>query len=1215
MRSTGSILVAVCLCSLACLAQESRATLSGRVTDLQNAVIPGAEAVVTSQETGVKQQTKTNDQGIWVVQFLIPGHYSLSIAAPGFKRAERTGITLQTADWKQMDITLEIGAVAETVSVRAEAPLIDTTSATSGTVITKEQIEEMPSMSRVTTLLATLSPGVLAQDQNQNVAHLWSYNAASEFTADGGRNNIRSNEFELDGMPNTRDQGRVAFIPPPDSVQEFRVQMNAYDASIGRQTGSTIQMALKNGTAAYHGSAYWFNQNNILNANLFHTNLVGGSKPPIHFNEYGGTFGGPVRIPKLYNGRDKTFFFVNFDGTRNADPRFSITSVPTDLERKGDFSQSLTTQNVGGVLTRFPIKLYDPLTPTGATGVRTQFPNNIIPSARLSGVAQKILGFIPLPNTPSDPTGNATNNYVPDSARQNKMALLAMRFDQTWNNSHKSFASLRWYHEDELSGDDFHNAATGAYQTRIPMGLGLDHVWVLSPARVLNLRWNISRFVDDNRDHGAGFDPLALGFPTSFVSQMEKPSFPRITGIIGDFGASSAGNFTGTSNYTWSAVMNQSIGKMTWKYGSEFWVLQRAASNIGTQGTFTFDNTNWTRPQATVGGSTGDGARMAAFVLGLPNSGSFPRNANSFRSQHFLGFYVQNDWRVTTKLTLNMGLRWDYETPLVERFDRSTTVFDGSVVNPISDSAQAAYAKVLASNSSNPVVQQLAAMVPAGSFKVYGAQMFAGVNGQPRGQFNTDLAEFQPRVGFAYRLRPRTVIRGGIGRFAAASYENGGQNGFSRSTSYIATQDNYFTAFDTLDNPFRGGILNPTGSALGPLTNLGQGVSWQNQDPGRMHSWEYSLHVQQEFKGWLLEVGYTHNKTYGIYQDRNGNLPSFDLWKQLRAPRFDATGRPTDRLLWDELIPNPFFQLPNVTGSLVSNQNISFNQFLRPVTILGDMTRNLNPEGKNQYDAMLVKLEHRFKDGFSLITAFTWSKLFEDTSFVGPEIAGHVEHKLGGEDRPLHFSIAPIWEIPIGRGRKLGGSMPKVLDAFVGGWEITGQYNIQSGVPVVFNATDSFFFDGKDFALSKDQQSLDRWFDTSHFYRFPDRGCDAACLAAYPAWTGVQSLPGYSWKPASSSDASKNGVYQDFGNYVRSIPTRWGDVRASRVNNLDAGIYKNFKVGERFKAQFRFETYNAFNHVRFPAPNADPTSGNFGRVTKTQQNNPRQVQMALKLSF
>jgi hypothetical protein len=232
-----------------------------------------------------------------------------------------------------------------------------------------------------------------------------------------------------------------------------------------------------------------------------------------------------------------------------------------------------------------------------------------------------------------------------------------------------------------------------------------------------------------------------------------------------------------------------------------------------------------------------------------------------------------------------------------------------------------------------------------------------------------------------------------------------------------------------------------------------------------------------------------------------------------------------------------------------------------------------------------------------------------------PEIAGrHIEHRLGGEDRPFHLSIAPIWEIPVGRNRQLFPHMAKALDAVVGGWQISGQYNIQSGAPVSFDQNDSFFFSGKDFALSSDKRTLAQWFDTSQFYRFPDKAMDLTTLAAYPAWTGVQNLPGFNYKPAAS-DTIKNGVYQDFGTYVRTIPTRWSDVRASRVNNLDAIVAKNFSLVERVRLQFRFEVYNVFNHVRFPAPTADPTSSNFGKVNPTEQNNARLVQMALKLSF
>ncbi|MBO0858208.1 MAG: carboxypeptidase regulatory-like domain-containing protein, partial [Chloracidobacterium sp.] len=277
-------------------AQESRATLEGRVTDQQGAIIPRATVEVTSEQTGVKQRTTANDQGAWTLNFLNPGAFTITISAPNFKTFERRGVTLQVADRKQIDTMLELGEVSDHVVVTAETPLIDTNSATSGTVITSQEISEMPSMSRVATLLATLSPGVVAQDLNNNIVRMFSYIGASQFEADGGRD-IRSNNFQLDGLPNVKSGGYISFIPPSDSLQEFRVQTNAYDASIGRQAGSTINMTTKSGAKDYHGSLFWFNQNNFLNAALFQTNLTGAAKPPVHFNEYGGTFGGPVRIP------------------------------------------------------------------------------------------------------------------------------------------------------------------------------------------------------------------------------------------------------------------------------------------------------------------------------------------------------------------------------------------------------------------------------------------------------------------------------------------------------------------------------------------------------------------------------------------------------------------------------------------------------------------------------------------------------------------------------------------------------------------------------------------------------------------------------------------------------------------------------------------------------------------------------------------------------
>jgi len=1217
-----STAILLCFCLSPLWSQESRATLEGRVTDPQGALIPGASITVIAEATGVKQTTTSNEQGSWTVRFLNPGTYRLTVSAFGFKTANRTGVVLQTSDIKQVDTALEVGQLTETVTVNAEVALIDTSSATAGTVVEQEAITEIPVMSRIPFQLATLSPGVQALDQNNNVAMMWSKNAASEIRVNGGRDN-RSNEFLLDGMPN-QNGDKVAYIPPADAVAEFRIMTNAYDAQYGRQAGATLNVTVKSGTNSYHGNLYEFNRNDAYGANTFQANRSGQPKSPTRYNLYGGTFGGPVRVPWLYNGTTKTFFFVTWEGIRNQDPRAGIRSVPTAEERQGDFTNSWTTQTIGGNRVVIPITIFDPLTvdgnrttPAGTTnptfGYRTPFPGNKIPANRLSPIAQNVLKFIPLPNTVPQPTSNTASNFTPNSTRQNKMASYLQRIDHNWNEKHKSFASLRWNHMDEFTNDYYHNVTTGLHQTRINRGLGIDHVWMVSPTKILNLRFNITRYEEPVYDNAAGFNPVDLGFPAGYVAKMEQLSFPRFTGVFGDIGGS-AGNYTHTNYYNWNANLTHVRGNMTLHYGGEYRVLQEASANFGNQsGQFDF-NSNWTRRRFDQG-ETGYGSTMASFLLGLPGGGSFPRNANSFDSQRYFGAFFQNDWRVTPKLTLNIGLRWDFQRPFVERFNRRVSGFDPAVLNPISDAAQASYAaimqRVLADPVRYPFGPQLAQLVPVSAFKVYGAQLYAGVDGQPRGAVDPAWDQWQPRVGFAYRLRKNTVLRGGFGKFYQSTGSKQGQNGFSRSTPFVNSIDAGLTPYDTLAQPFRNGILEPTGSTLGAMTNLGSGVNWMSRDGHLPYAWEYSLHLQHEWKGWLLQAGYSHNETFDILWDLQQNDIGFENWNRYRTPRFDAAGKPLARpYLLDEQIPNPFYQLPGVTGSRGNSTLISIYDLMRPIKVIGGQNRSGNQWGKNRYDALQTKIERRYRNGFSVVASYTLSKLFEDTSFWGAEISGPVtEHKLGGEDRPHKFSFAPIYNLPFGKGKWIGNNMPGWLNQIVGGWQLSGQYIIQSGSPVVFDTNS--FFDGQEFMLNRSERNLDRWFDTSHFVKFPGANDD---LSLWPAWTGVHSMPGASFKPTSSADP-RNGVFADFGNFVRRYPTRWAHVRESNVNELNLGLFKNITVTEKVKAQLRGEFFNLFNRPKFDGPNTDPGSSSFGRVTPSQVNQPRVIQIALKVSF
>ncbi|HTD23972.1 MAG TPA: carboxypeptidase-like regulatory domain-containing protein [Terriglobales bacterium] len=1246
------------------LAQESRATLEGRVTDPHGGVIPKASIEVMSEETGLRQKATSNADGLWSVRFLTPGTYQVTITAQGFKTAEQKGITLEVADDKRIETAMSVGATHEVVSVTAEAPLIDTSSATAGTVIEGATISELPMESRIAYLLASLSPGVHLIPQSNNVPFMWSYAAASDVVVNGGRDH-RSNEFLLDGMPNQHGDS-VSFIPSADSVAEFRVMTNAYDAQYGRQAGATFNVGLKSGSDAYHGSIYEHYENASFNANRYEFNhaIPKIPRPVAHYNLYGGTFGGPVIFD-----RKKTFFFVSWEGIRNKDPRNnSPLSLPTLAERNGDFRNSFTTTLNAGVRSApIPINIYDPNTLSGNT--RQQFvassnPSdprynpaclapaltcpNVMPLARLDPIAMSILKFVPLPNNPNDGTSSSNGDYIPKAFRQNKMASTVVRLDHTFNDRNKTYATLRWNHEDEFTDDFFHNLGTGSFATRINWGGGIDHVWVISPTQIFDVRYNVTRFQEPTRPQGSGFDPAQLGFSQSFVGQMPEKSFPRITGVFSDRIGGGFGSYFDTTYHTWMASMTHTQGNMTWHYGGDFRVIQEAGGNFGNQsGAFRFTG-DWTRKVYNASSGNGDGSSMASFLLGLLSNSAtnqpseINRNATRFDSQHFHSLFFQNDWRVLPRLTLNMGLRWEYETPFTERFNRFTSVFDPTQLNPISDAAQAAYTNILNTMLANPdprvhsAALTLSQLVPASSYKIYGVQLFPGVNGQKRTVTNLDLHEWQPRAGFAFQLFKSTVIRGGVGRFVQSTAIKGGQNGFSRTTGVFSSLDNGKTPYDTLDNPFSNGILAPTGSSLGPLTNLGQGVDWENQDPRRPYSWQYSFQIQHQLKSWLIEAGYSHQNTYDI-QSTPGGLEQNDIgllnWLTYNTPVFNATGQPQfgpggvdigayhlGNSFLATRIPNPFQGLSTngvacnvnplpptcVGGGRGTSNQISVYDLMRPLKLLGGQSMNDNPKGSTHYDALETKLQRRFANGYSFLASYTYSKLIEITSFLGPQLAGVQEHKIGGQDAPHKLSIASIYELPIGRDRKLFRKMPRALDTFIGGWEVTGQYTFESGPPVVFG-TDSFF-DGKRPVLHGKDPSLSEWFDTTHFFKFPGSGDD---ISQWPSWTGVQNLPGGNCVPT----AAKNCVYADFANFIRTYPTRWTDVRLSRIDETNLGIYKNFRITERWRAQLRGEVFNLFNHSRFNGPNTNPGSSQFGIVAPAQVNEPRVLQFAFKITF
>jgi hypothetical protein len=1141
------------------MAQDFRASITGRVTDPSGAAIAGSRITVTNVATQVVTEVRTNDQGAFAVPYLIPGQYEVGAEAPGFKRAIQQEILLQTADRRTIDLKLEVGTATEVVEVREQASIIDTSAAVAGTVISNRTVTQIPTLTRIPYLMASLSPGVVARDMNGTIP-----NAAGNATASGIRVNggfgDTSNEYLIDGVPNNTTS-RVAFIPSADAVQEFKIVGNAYDAQYGRQAGSTINLTIRSGSNAYHGGAYHFYRDFNMAANSFQSNLSGRPKDQWKYNLWGGQVGGPVQIPRVYDGRNRTFFFFNYEGMIDEEPRFSIRSVPTAEQRAGDFSQTTTPSGSS----RAPILIYDPLTTNATTGQRQPFAGNRIPDDRINPVARKVLQYVALPNLPANPAqATGLMNYVPNIPTEDTIDSAVTRLDHQFSERHKVFATLRWNHWEESIGDAFGNIATGQLATRVNRGLGLDDVYVFGPATVLNVRYGLARWESPTVSNGLGFDPAQLGFSPSVVAGLPVRSFPSLS-IAGGLGGTPS-DYTITTNHSWIGSLTRSQGRHTLNTGAQFMILQTATFNAGSgAGSYNFTPQFTQRDFQTA--DRFSGSDVASFLLGYPASGQVSFNTSGFYSQRYLGLYLQDDWRVTSKLTLSLGLRWDVEIPQRERFLRANRGFDPSIPNPVEASAQAAYAR-------NPLPE-----LPASQFRVLGGQLFAGGNGQPERIFNTDYRTWQPRVGLAYRLDSKTAIRTGFGLFTSKTIDRGGQLGYSLDTPIVATTDGGRTPANSLDAAFPHGFLSPVGSSLGLATSLGQPPRWD--DPGRRlpYSIQSSFNVQRELPGnWLVEAGYSYNQSRRLAVSVPSNQLPLDRFLELGKPRYDSTGALLAQpFRLEDRVANPFVGLPEFVGTaLGTGATTSVLQIMSAFPQFTVFNRGLVDAGRSSYHGLQLKLEKRFSETLSLIVSHTWSKQLDYTTylFILPNLGYQLDHSLNPDDRTHYFSAGWSWELPFGRNRRFMSNAPAIVNGVIGGWQLAGVYTLQSGRPVSFSGA-NLAWNGQDASLSSSERSLDRWFRTQNFGPIP-----------------------------------KADTYA-----LRTTPTTFSTIRASRQNNADLAVFKNFRVKERMTIQFRAESFNALNHPRFGDPTTNPTSGSFGTVAKSQLNQPRIIQVALKMNF
>ncbi len=1144
IRSSAVRASVLLLFSSLCWPQEFRATISGRVIDAQGASIAGAKLRSTQKETGAKSDTVSGADGEFVLPFLTPGLYVVTAEASGFKRYVRTGLQLSTDERMTLDIALEVGQAAESVMVTSESPMLQTSTASVGQVITSRQIENMPMAGRTPLVLAQLSYGVIPTS-DPKFYRPFDNAGPSDFSIGGTPG--RSNDLLLDGAPNTTGNNRVAYNPPVDAVAEMKVEVFQTDAAYGHSGGGTVNVVMKGGTNSIHGSLYEFNQVSRLAATPFFTNLAGLTKQVTRFNQYGGTIGGPVVVPKLFNGKDKVFFFFGYEGIRDSIPTPSTHTMPTPAERNGDFSQLLrVSQNY---------QIYDPLTGVleGGRIRRQPFPNNIIPANRLNPIALKYLQFYPQPNQPGRADGG--DNYLSNTDGEiNRFAGYLGRVDVNFSSRHKIFVNAR--HNDRIG-------SKGNFVGRSPLdmtailglnrtnwGAMVDDVVTLSPTMVLNTRLNWTRFEEPRPNFSTGFDMTTLGFPSSLLAAAPKKVLPatildRFQGI-GDSG----GVELPFDSYQIFSTVTKVAGSNTIKAGLDLRWARESGIDFGyASGNYAF-GTNWLRGPFDNSPGAPLGQDFASFLLGMPTGGGLDVNSSRTNQAGYYAFFLQDDLRLRPNLTLNIGLRYERDLPTTERFNRSVNGFDFTTLNPISAAASSAY-------NTSPIAE-----IPAGQFRAPGGLLFA--DNSHREIYRTHANYFDPRFGFAWTpklLGGGTVIRGGVGVFIFPFNTTGvNQIGFSQNTALVPTLDSFLTPAATLSNPFPNGILQPTGSSLGLATFLGKSVTFFNPNPLNPYSIRWNLGLQRQLgRNLLMEVGYTGNHAVHLGVNRELNFIPRQYLSTLPS-RDQAT---IDRLSAN--VANPLSGL--IPGTNLNGRTIARSQLLLPHPQFSSITAQAGSDGSSYFHEFGARLEQRFSGGFSLLANYLYSKLIEKRNRLDPSDP-NLEKRIAAEDRPQRLVISGSYDLPFGKGKSLLGHAGSVLDHLAGGWIVNAIYTAQPGPAL--NWGNLIYFGGD---LQLDTRNINRTFDTSRF--------------------------------------NTNSQQQLVSN-IRRLPSRFSNLRADGVNNLDASLLKNFKIREQLRMQFRFEAFNALNRAEFDVPILNPVNSNFGK-TQAQANLPRRIQMALRL--
>jgi hypothetical protein len=1128
-------------------AQSSQGGVRGAVKDSQG-VIPGVTVTLTNEASGVARDTVTNEAGEFSFPAVDPGAYTIKAGVSGFKTFERRGVRISTQQFVTLDIVLEVGTLEETITVTADAPLIETTNASVGGVIDTKALEAIPTAGRSVFLMATLEPTVQASG-NAHWNRMQDQSGNSAVSMGGGP--VRANNFLVDGFPVTDLQNRASTNPTMEAVQEMKVQVHTYDAEMGRTGGGVMNMSARSGGNEFAGSGYAVIRPESMAEQLLIPKLLGQPNVPEYWRNGGGGGGGPIL-------RNRTFFWVAGEKYVNNQPQQNSFLVPTTAERNGDFSGLLRNGQ--------PRVIRDPLT-------GEPFPGNVIPANRINPVGQKLLSYLPRPDVEVD---NGSPNFSMTDLLPNSAYQFTTKINHNFTNNvgMSGFVLRQVTHEANANYNPENKFVGGSYQLdRVINTFVLNNTYVLNDSSVLTLRGGYNKF-DDNYDLPYDFDAAALFNNPALTSQFSDVNrFPSLT--ITDYKGTgwTSKQDNGYYQYGVNGTFSKLMGSHSFKFGADYRTIGATSLNYGTStGSYTFTGLY-------------SGNAVADLLLGYPQSGNVPLNAELDGFVRYYAAYAQDDWRINDRLTLNYGIRLERETGMIERNDNQTVDFARNDVSPLDAMV----------NVIDPLTGQRR--------QIMGGLVYAGVNGAPTEQGNQPAVKVAPRIGMVYSIDEKTVLRGGYGlyyspwNYAAAGTTGWGQIGYSATTQIQQPQG---VPTITMSNPFPNGLVQPSGNSRGMLTGAGGDIYFVDPDKGAPRVQQYSFDLQRELPGNMsVSVGYTgltgHELSWGGSANALININQLD-------PKYQTAGINTL-----QQVPNPFFGVADA-GQFAGRRTIELGQLLRPYPQFGNVNMQQSTGARSQYHAAIFQVRRRAVGLWGGNFSYTYSRL-NDNQFgqdnyysSSPGLQNNYtvvpwseyynpdqEYGRSLLDSPHKIVLAPTVNLPFGEGQKWATS--GVGNLLLGGWSVTTVVTFNSGFPIGVSQNQSgtpFLFGGTlrpnvnpgvDFIVGGDITERIRQDTRDNRYLNP------AAFSATPT--------------------------NQFGNAPRTLPGVYSPWR----NNVDLSASKRTETGRGTALVVRVEVLNLLNLVQWAAP-ASSAFGNasFGQITN-QANNMRMVQFTLRFQF